>query len=109
MDGSQLLMLGVALWFGVPLPRSVMEGYKSFIFNSDIFKISECLSADVGTNGLGPCMKTSGAKRGSININFPVAAQTAVVGIVRSPNERITLRCSEMTAVNAFTVSYTLP
>ena len=74
-----------------------------------IFKISECLSADVGTNGLGPCMKTSGAKRGSININFPVAAQTAVVGIVRSPNERITLRCSEMTAVNAFTVSYTLP
>ncbi|XP_046656933.1 uncharacterized protein LOC124350004 [Daphnia pulicaria] len=64
---------------------------------------AECLSATIEADGIGPCVKTSGAKRGSISIKLPANGQTAVVAIVRSSTSRITLRCSEMNVVSAFT------
>ncbi|EFX84217.1 hypothetical protein DAPPUDRAFT_99924 [Daphnia pulex] len=64
---------------------------------------AECASGTIEADGIGPCVKTSGAKRGSISIKLPIADQTAVVAIVRSSTSRITLRCSEMNAVAAFT------
>ena len=64
---------------------------------------TECLSSAAATEGMVPCLKTSGAGRGSLTIKLPAKDQVAVFGIVRSSNSRITLRCSEMTSVAAFT------
>ncbi|EFX84216.1 hypothetical protein DAPPUDRAFT_301328 [Daphnia pulex] len=64
---------------------------------------TECLSSAAATEGMVPCLKTSGAGRGSLTIKLPAKDQVAVFGIVRSSSSRITLRCSEMTSVAAFT------
>ncbi|XP_046656955.1 uncharacterized protein LOC124350022 isoform X2 [Daphnia pulicaria] len=65
---------------------------------------TECISDAAATEGLVPCLKTTASNHGSLLIKMPTAKQIAVFGIVlRFSDYRITLRCSEMTGVAAFT------
>ncbi|XP_046436747.1 uncharacterized protein LOC124188268 [Daphnia pulex] len=65
----------------------------------------ECLLADIGANGLGPCKKATDAHHGTLEIKLQTAGQVAVVGITASSavNTRIRLICTDLTAVAVFT------
>ncbi|KAK4026871.1 hypothetical protein OUZ56_015897 [Daphnia magna] len=65
----------------------------------------ECLTENIKTDGLGPCKRASQANQGTIDIKFPVADQSAVIGITaNSPvNTRVTLLCTTITEMGVFT------
>ncbi|KAI9563678.1 hypothetical protein GHT06_011142 [Daphnia sinensis] len=65
----------------------------------------ECLTENIKTDGLGSCKRASQANHGTIDIKFPVADQTAVIGITaNSPvNTRVTLLCTTITEMAVFT------
>ncbi|KAI9563750.1 hypothetical protein GHT06_011214 [Daphnia sinensis] len=66
---------------------------------------TQCLLDNIAADGLGPCKVATQAEQGSINIVFPTAGQTAIIGIVANSQRhtRIKLTCSEMSFINVFT------
>lgn len=69
--------------------------------------VLECLLTGIATDGLGPCKKATDAHHGTLEIKLQASGQIAVVGITASSavNTRIRLICTDLTAVNVFTVS----
>jgi hypothetical protein len=70
-----------------------------------LLKLIECLTAQIGVDGLGPCKRASQASHGTIHVTFPAIGQTAVIAITAlSPvNTRIRLICTDLTSVGIFT------
>ena len=66
----------------------------------------ECLNANIGTDGLGPCKRATIAPHGTIDIQLPVTGQTAVIAITASSpvNTRVRLICTDLISVGVFTV-----
>ena len=66
----------------------------------------ECTTANLATEGLGPCKRASQAPHGSIEIKLPVADQAAAIAITgNSPvNTRIRLICTDIVTAGVFTV-----
>ncbi|XP_057378741.1 uncharacterized protein LOC130700777 [Daphnia carinata] len=60
----------------------------------------ECLNANIGDDGLGPCKEASQAEQGAIDMKFTDGGQTAIVGITADSQRhtRVKLICTELTA-----------
>lgn len=76
--------------------------------NLNIHVSLECTTANLATEGLGPCKRASQASHGSIDIKLPVINQAAVIALTaNSPvNTRVRLICTDIVSAGVFSVGH---